>query len=164
VSFAAKAITGFSGANAFQAKTIFGANTNLLFGGNDILPIASGYTLYTSQPFQATNSVMTLMFADHGVDNNHVSWIDDVSLYAVPMQQLMPPTCGTPTVAQGNLVLTGSSGTPNSAYTWLTTTNLTAPINWTTGTTGTLDGTGACSNNIPISATAPAMFLKLRLP
>lgn len=164
LSFAAKAISGSSGANPFQVKTIFSATTNLLFGGSDILPVASGYTLYTSQPFQATNSVMTLTFADHAVDNNHVSWIDAVSLYAVPMPQLTLPTFGTPTIVAGNLVLTGTGGTRNSTYTWLTTTNLSPPITWTTNITGTLDGTGAFSNIIPIRATTPANFFRLRLP
>jgi hypothetical protein len=75
-----------------------------------------------------------------------------------------PPIIGVVRLSGDNLIITGSGGTTNAAYTWLTTTNLTAPINWTTHTTGTLDGTGAFSNAIPISATTPAMFLKLRLP
>jgi len=62
------------------------------------------------------------------------------------------------------LILTGAGGTANAGYTWLVTTNLSAPINWTTNTTGTLDGTGAFSNAIPVTATPPASFFKLRMP
>jgi hypothetical protein len=74
------------------------------------------------------------------------------------------PTLGAPQVSGGNLVLTGTGGTPNAGYTWLVTTNLSTPINWTTNTTGTLDGTGAYSNIIPINALQPASFFKMRLP
>jgi lysophospholipase L1-like esterase len=84
VSFLAKAINGFSGANPFQVKTISGTTTNVLFGDSDVWPSASGYQDYTSAPFQATSSTMTVMFADHGLSSAaYVSWLDNVSLYAV---------------------------------------------------------------------------------
>ncbi len=74
------------------------------------------------------------------------------------------PVLGTARVAGGNLVLTGTGGTPNGGYTWLTTTNLTAPIIWTTNSTGTLDATGSFSNSIPIDPSQPASFFRLRTP
>jgi hypothetical protein len=74
------------------------------------------------------------------------------------------PVLGTPHVAGGNLIVTGTGGTPNGGYTWLSTTNLTAPIIWTTNSTGTLDGTGAFSNSIPINPLQPASFFRLRTP
>lgn len=74
------------------------------------------------------------------------------------------PILGAPTTLAGNLILTGTGGTPNAGYTWLTATNLSAPINWTTNSTGTLDGTGSFSNAIPIDAAQPASFFRLRLP
>jgi hypothetical protein len=74
-----------------------------------------------------------------------------------------PPMLGAPTVSGGNLILTGAGGTPGAAYTWLTTTNLSAPIVWTTNSSSTLDGAGAFTNSIPIGA-APASFFRLRLP
>ncbi len=65
----------------------------------------------------------------------------------------------------GNLILTGGGGTPNSSYTVLTTTNLTTPSAlWTTNTTGTTDNTGSFSNAIPVSATTPAQFFRVRQP
>jgi hypothetical protein len=71
---------------------------------------------------------------------------------------------GAPDVSGGNLILTGSGGTPHSGYTWLVTTNLSVPIDWKTNSTGSLDGTGAFSNAIPINPSQPASFFRLRLP
>jgi hypothetical protein len=77
---------------------------------------------------------------------------------------LIPPTFSTPRISGGNLILTGTGGTPGAGYTLLTTTNLSAPINWRTNTTGSLDGTGSFSNSVPISSPPPARFFRLRLP
>jgi len=74
------------------------------------------------------------------------------------------PTLGTPMASGGNLILMGTGGTPNAGYTWLTTTNLSVPINWTTNSTGTLDGSGSFSNAIPIDTAQPASFFRLRMP
>jgi hypothetical protein len=57
-----------------------------------------------------------------------------------------------------------NGGTPNGGYTWLVTTNLAASINWTTNRTSLLDGTGAFSNTIPINASQPASFYRMRVP
>jgi lysophospholipase L1-like esterase len=105
VSFLAKAINGFSGANPFQVKTISGTTTNVLFGGSDIVPSASGYTFYTSAPFQATNSSMTLMFADHGLSSvTYVSWLDNVALYAVsPWEQWRSANFNSTELADPNI-------------------------------------------------------------
>ena len=68
-------------------------------------------------------------------------------------------------VSGGNLILTGTNGTPNAGYTLLTATNVTTPIvNWVTNTTGTLDGTGAFSNAIPVDVTERTRFFQLRMP
>ena len=95
--------------------------------------------------------------------NNVQGDFDNVRLTATPIV-FNAPTLRPPRVSGRNLILTGIGGTPNAAYTWLMATNLSAPINWTTNRTGTLDGTGAFSNVIPIDASQPASFLKLRLP
>jgi hypothetical protein len=77
---------------------------------------------------------------------------------------MVAPTLGVPKFSAGNLILTGTGGTTNASYTWLVTTNLSAPINWKTNNTGTLDGNGAFSNTIPIPPTQPASFYRLRIP
>ena len=73
------------------------------------------------------------------------------------------PAIGHAAVSGGNLVVTGTGGTPNAGYTWLSTTNLAAPINWVTNSTGKLDGTGAFSASVPVGAN-PASFFRLRIP
>jgi hypothetical protein len=86
---------------------------------------------------------------------------DNVQLTTAPF--IPAPAFGAPQVSGGNLVLTGTGGTPNGGYTLLTTTNLLAPINWMTNSTGTLDGSGTFSVSIPIG-TAPASFYRVRVP
>ena len=76
----------------------------------------------------------------------------------------LPTTFTPPKVSGGNLILTGSGGTPASApYIWLSTTNLSAPIIWTTNFTGNLNA-GAFSNAIPVSATNRAVFFRFIMP
>jgi alpha-L-rhamnosidase len=88
---------------------------------------------------------------------------DNVQLTSSPFV-LKAPTLGSPRVSGGNLIVTGTNGTPGAGYTWLSATNLSAPTTWKTNSTGTLDGAGAFSNTIPISLSQPASFFRLRLP
>jgi autotransporter-associated beta strand protein len=71
----------------------------------------------------------------------------------------------TPFLSGGNLILTGSGGTPGAGYTWLTTTNITNPVaTWTTNSTGTFSLSGTFSNAIPVNFSSPAQFFRLRTP
>ena len=74
------------------------------------------------------------------------------------------PIIGPPQVSGGNLIITGTGGTPNSDYTWLFTTNLMPPIIWTTNATGTLNNAGAFSNSFPINSITPQGFFRLQSP
>jgi hypothetical protein len=74
------------------------------------------------------------------------------------------PTLARPTVSGGKLIVTGTGGTPNQGYTWLSTASLAAPIHWTTNTTGVLDGSGSFSNAIPITVSPPDSFFRFRMP
>jgi hypothetical protein len=97
--------------------------------------------------------------------NNIQGDFDNVQLTATPIVVVFnAPTLGAPIVSGGNLVLTGTGGTPNAGYTWLVTTNLSAPINWTTNIIGNLDRNGAFSNTVPINPSQPANFFRLRIP
>jgi len=81
------------------------------------------------------------------------------------INSLPPPVINRPVVSGGNLILMGSGGTANAQYSWLTSTNLSAPIAlWTTNTVGYFDGNGDFSNAIPISTSTPARFFQLRTP
>ncbi len=78
---------------------------------------------------------------------------------------LTPPIVHQPKASGGNLILTGSGGTPNYGYAWLTTTNLLTPLtNWTVSATGVLDATGSFSNAIPINVSQPSGYFRLWMP
>jgi Glycosyl hydrolases family 2, sugar binding domain/Glycosyl hydrolases family 2/Glycosyl hydrolases family 2, TIM barrel domain len=97
--------------------------------------------------------------------NNIQGDFDNVQLTATPIVVVFnAPTLGAPIVSGGSLILTGTGGTPNAGYTWLVTTNLSAPINWTTNIIGNLDRNGAFSNTVPINPSQPANFFRLRIP
>jgi hypothetical protein len=81
-----------------------------------------------------------------------------------PLTVAHAPLLGAASVSGGNLVLTGSGGTPGAGYTLLMATNLTPPVNWTTNSLGNLDGAGSFSNGIPINANPPQEFFRVRLP
>lgn len=77
ISFKAKSITGFGGANPFHVSV---AGTDLAFGGNTVVtPTGGTVSTYTSAPFTAAGTTETLRFYDAGsVDYTKVSFIDSV--------------------------------------------------------------------------------------
>lgn len=78
---------------------------------------------------------------------------------------LTGPTITSSMLAGGNLIVTGVGGTPNLGYVWLTSTDLLTPFaNWTAASTGTLDGTGAFSNSIPVNPSQRTGFFRLWVP
>ena len=127
-----------------------------LFEFGNGTPSVGGYIMGT---FTATATTQSLT-----VRNGGNSQYNAVLLEKFTAAPPTPPTLGTPRASGGNLILTGTGGTPNASYTWLTTTNLSAPINWTTNLQSTLDVSGALSNSIPISTTTPGSFFRLRMP
>ncbi|HWY75406.1 MAG TPA: immunoglobulin domain-containing protein [Verrucomicrobiae bacterium] len=65
----------------------------------------------------------------------------------------------------GNLIITGTGGSPGGGYTVLTATNVSTPLaQWTTNSTGSFDGTGSFSNSIPIVPSVPRSFYRIRIP
>lgn len=146
-------------------------------GGSSTFTVTDGVTTSPSQLFEFTNGTPSVGGYIMGtftatattqaltVNNGTASQYNAILLEkGISITASTPPTLGAPRVSGGNLILTGTGGTPNRGYTWLTTTNLSAPINWTTNTTGTLDGTGAFSNAIPVNAGTRASFFRLRMP
>jgi hypothetical protein len=112
----------------------------------------------------ATSGDLTIVLSALGAGTIQADF-DNVRLTKATVASSTAPIIKAPKVSGGNLIVTGTGGTPGAGYTWLTTTNLALPIaSWTTNTTGTLDGAGAFSNAIPITATPPDSFFRLRLP
>jgi len=119
------------------------------------------------QTVLATNvAAVNFDFAPQGTLDFGYSSYTEIVLQGtnVPSVVVIPPVLSTPRVSAGDLILTGTGGTPNAAYTLLTATNLSPPIVWTTNTMGTLNGSGGFSNSIPISPSNPARFFRLELP
>jgi hypothetical protein len=108
LSFEAKGIAGFTGADPFHVE-MDGSVTTPLFGGAYISPALtnatdpSGYTSY-STTFIATDATETLKFADAGDPVvTQVSWIDAVSITAVPVPE--PGTISLLTAGSAGLLL-----------------------------------------------------------
>ncbi|MGA2556362.1 MAG: immunoglobulin domain-containing protein, partial [Verrucomicrobiota bacterium] len=75
------------------------------------------------------------------------------------------PRLSAPSFSGGNLILSGTGGTPGGGYTCLTTTNVAAPLSaWTTNSQGTCNGSGAFSLSIPVVTNPPAQFFQIRMP
>lgn len=73
------------------------------------------------------------------------------------------PTLGMPVYSNGNATINITGGTPNGSFTWLTSTNVTAPLSsWTAITTGTFDSKGNYSATLPVSLTNSAQFFMLK--
>lgn len=113
----------------------------------------------------ATNvAAVKFDFTSQGIQDYSWSGYSEIVLQGSNLALPKAPTINPPTVSGGNLILTGTGGSPaNSGYTLLTATNLSAPINWTTNATGALVG-GAFSNAIPVNAAESARFFKMRIP
>ena len=76
-----------------------------------------------------------------------------------------PAKFNAATIAGGKLILTGVGGPPAGTYTWLTSTNVAAPLaSWTTNSTGVFDSSGGFSNAFPINASQPRRFFRLQTP
>ena len=119
------------------------------------------FTSSTGSPLATGVAKVEFNFASPGGQENGWQGYSQISLYGTAA----PPTLNAPAVSGGNLILTGSGGTPGENYTWLTSTNLAAPLStWTTAGTGVFGNNGAFSNAIPIISSQPAGFFVLEIP
>ena len=104
-------------------------------------------------------------FTQQGTQDYNWCGYTEIVLQGANLNIPTPPTVTFAGASGGNLIVTGTGGTPNSGYSWLTSTNVSLPLSsWTVQATGTLDASGAFSNAIPINAAQPASFFKLRMP
>lgn len=110
---------------------------------------------------------VTFDFTVQGTYDNGYSGYAEIVLQGdtVPaVAPTTPPVVNPPTLSGGNMIVTGSGGTPGKSYNWLMTTNLVAPVIWTTNSTGVLDSSGSFSNAFPIIPSQPAAFFRLQMP
>jgi hypothetical protein len=99
-----------------------------------------------------------------GLDNGYSGYAEIV-LQGDSLAPPTPPIVHAAGISGGNFIVTGTGGTPNRGYTWLTTTNVSMPLsNWVVGGAGVLDNSGAFSNAIPVNSSNRAAFYRLRMP
>ena len=73
------------------------------------------------------------------------------------------PKINSVTLSGGNLILSGTNGTPNGTYTIVASTNVAlARASWTPILTNTFNGSGYFSNSIPVTNTVPKDFFLLK--
>ena len=94
------------------------------------------------QTMLATNVYAVMFdFSPQGAQDFSWSGYTQIVLQGNTLPGSVPPIIGAPSVLGGNLILTGTGGTPNRGYSLLTATNLLG--NWTVSASGILDGNGA---------------------
>ncbi len=159
-----------SGANTYTGNTLVNTGTLQLdttSNQSGTFKLASGGTLNLN--YGGTITVASLYTNNvplaAGIYNaaNLLGFITGTG--SVTVSGAASPVLNPPVVSGGNLILTGSGGQPGAAYTWLSSTNLATPIaSWTSSATGNFNGSGNFSNAIPVSASTPAQFFRLRTP
>ena len=144
--------------------TIGSVNFNPSIPGST--PSADRITLTSSSaaPIGTNVASIKLDFTSPAGENGY-SGYDEIQVFGVSAAPAVPPSIHAPVISGGNLILTGTGGTPGGGYTWLTSINLATPLAaWTTNSTGTFDGSGNFSNSIPVNPANPDRFFRLRIP
>jgi hypothetical protein len=141
-------------------------NTGTVLASGGGLPAAQNTWQNYLTSFTTGNSVSGDLTVELSVLGNGTTIqgdFDNVELTATAV--LIVPKFEAIQVNGGNLILTGTGGTPNSGYILLTTTNLSPPVMWITNNIGTLDGMGAFSNVTQINLSQRgSTFFRLQMP
>jgi autotransporter-associated beta strand protein len=143
---------------AVSGNLAYGGTLTVVLTGTNVLAVNDTFNLFDwgtqSGSFGATN-----LPAGYLWDTSQLNVNGTVRVIAVSPARINPAT-----VAGGNLVLTGMGGPAGASYSWLTHTNVAAPLStWTTNTTGVFDSNGNFSNAFP-TTTVPARFFRLKTP
>ena len=111
----------------------------------------------------STNALIQLDGGVGGDDNNPM--MSGFTLKTLePVITVTPPVISSLTRAGTNLIFNITNGVPDGGWTLLTTTNLTAPVNWTTNRTGTFDGQGKVTLTNGILSTERGRYFIIRAP
>jgi regulation of enolase protein 1 (concanavalin A-like superfamily) len=111
----------------------------------------------------AANFALTLPAGfSGGLVDNAASKRIDLSLAAAPAT---PPRITSIVISGGDIVITGTNGTPNQTYVLLTSTNIAWPLsNWLPLATNSFNDSGAFSITNPAAANAAQQYFLLQLP
>jgi hypothetical protein len=146
------------------------AATSITYGGTLNLVNISGSSLAVGDSFQVfsaatyTGSFVSITPTTPGVG---LAW-DTTQLSSgiiTVVAGSSQPIISNPVVSGGNLIFSGTGGTPNAGYSVLTTTNITTPLSsWALLSTGSFDGSGAFSVTNAISSGVAQSFYTIRMP
>jgi hypothetical protein len=125
------------------------------------VPSADRLTIASATGGPLAKNVASVRFTFLNVENGY-SGYSEIQIFGV---RTVSVKIAAATISGGNLILTGSGGTPGNTYSWLTSTNAASPVaTWTVSTTGAFDSNGVFSNSIPVVPSEPGRFFKLRTP
>jgi autotransporter-associated beta strand protein len=145
------------------------ANAALTLQGTlNVIPAAGfgagNYTLFTYSPAQTFNySGLNLGTTPAGytyaISTNTPG---QVKLVVTPTT---PPSFGPPLYSGGNLILSGTGGTPGANYYVLSSTNVTLSLaSWQVLATNQFDGSGNFAYTNTVNAGTPQRFFRLQVP
>lgn len=144
--------------------TLTSANYNPAIGGG--IPSADRVTITSATTAPLATGVAAVKFDfTNPTGENGWSGYAELSVFGVASVPAQPPTIQSIQISNGNLIMSGTGGTPGGSYTVLDSINAAAPIaTWTTNSVGTFDSTGAFSSSIPILQTEQGRFFRMRVP
>ncbi len=145
------------------------AGTSITYGGTLNLVNVSGSPLVAGNSFQvftATTYAGSFASITPATPGAGLAW--DTSQLNIGFLNVVAsggsgPVINHPTVSGGNLIFTGTGGTPNGSYSVLTTTNIATPvINWVSLTTNNFDALGNFSVTNAIAPGTPQCFYRIK--
>jgi autotransporter-associated beta strand protein len=137
----------------------FGGGLTVVINSTNALAVNDTFNLFDWGTESGTFSAATLP-AGYIWDTSQLYVNGTIRVTAVS-----PPRVNPPAISGGNFILTGMGGPAGASYTWVTSTNIAAPVaTWTTGATGVFDSSGVASNAVPRNAGDKARFFRLRTP
>jgi autotransporter-associated beta strand protein len=149
------------------ASDLLAVSGNLAYGGTLTVVLIGTNTLAYNDTFhlfswgtQSGSFAAINLPSGYSWDTSQLNVNGTIRVLAVS-----PAVINSSRVSGGNLILQGAGGPPGTSYTWLTHTNVAAPLSsWTTNSTGTFDSNAAFSNAFPVTTTVRARFFRLKTP
>ena len=162
-------------ANPDSASTYWNVPVMIMAVANDTDPNSHPLTIVSVSPTNGTasivNSTNVLFTPTSGfARTGHVGYTitngnggSATSLVTITINTPPTPRMAHVTAAGGSLVLSGTNGAPNGAYTIVASTNVALAVSsWTPVATNLFDGSGNFSNSIPVTNTVPQDFFLLK--
>ena len=149
------------------AKTAVVGMTSVTFGGTLTVNVVKGtptggqtYQLFGASSYGGTfEGGLQLPTLPAGMLWNTDNLYVNGSISVVAQYGVFNP----PVISGNNLILSGTSGTPNGSFNILSTTNLTLPVaSWPVFLTGTFDVNGDFNVTNPIDPNAPQEFFLIQ--